>query len=797
MRKNLRNSASFRGWSAFVVVFFLALSGLEAQSHLLSIDSASSVGGLYAVQVARFGPVCDLESISAEMELVVDGTGGNTACDVVTNDLTNKIAVIDRGGCEFSVKVFNAQQAGAVGAIVCNNLPVTDPNGGIFSMAAGTSAELVSIPSLMLSLEDCDIIKQELGNGLVANINAREIDDQFTGTIVYEESFSCGLNGWTPLNITCASGATPTVDIWTWAEYGDVSANCFADGIGFLTTPTAWNGAAVVNSNFLDDPGADCGLGLGTGDCPILQLGGLVSPEIDLTNTPSEEDYTLSFYQGARHFGESSYFVLWSTDGGVNWDTVQLNPNIQTFDEIDPTVAELYFQAVPLTGSSGASSLQLQFLYQGDYYYWGVDDIRVTAGQVVNLAVTDWYALPPNAAVPASQVEPFDFMADVRNSGAGAAENVQLNVVIFDGQGQVVHSPSLDYGTIPPNTLDENRIFFDPFTPPGSPETYLGAYVVSSEGGELSEVDNLQEFELLVTDDLFTKELGRELRSFFPSPNLWDATEPHSAAYGNVYRTPNGGGYVVNSIECIITNPGELAGIGGSLVASIYKWEDINNDQAAQPDEREAIGQQIYTITGNENPPGQLGLISIPFDELTTPVMLEDNATYLAAVEYFAFDQTDIIFRHSTEYDYLPNLFLGDTLQFPAFTNFTGFGADLTAETYQMFGFDGQVPPVVRLRIDQSTSTNDLPDISNEFAVFPNPANDLLHVQFLLEDRTDLATVRIMDVAGKLILEDRVNNLQSLTRQYNLSTFANGTYFLQVRTATGVGTQKFVVQHEE
>jgi uncharacterized repeat protein (TIGR01451 family) len=57
-----------------------------------------------------------------DVATVTEG-GTNTLCDgeTITGDLTGKIALISRGGCYFSDKVWNAQQAGAVAAIVFNN----------------------------------------------------------------------------------------------------------------------------------------------------------------------------------------------------------------------------------------------------------------------------------------------------------------------------------------------------------------------------------------------------------------------------------------------------------------------------------------------------------------------------------------------------------------------------------------------------------------------------------------------------------------------------------------------------
>jgi subtilisin family serine protease len=61
--------------------------------------------------------------------------------------LTGKIALIERGICEFGVKVLNAQNAGAIGALVYNS-----PAGGdaLQSMGGGVVGDQVTIPSVFM-----------------------------------------------------------------------------------------------------------------------------------------------------------------------------------------------------------------------------------------------------------------------------------------------------------------------------------------------------------------------------------------------------------------------------------------------------------------------------------------------------------------------------------------------------------------------------------------------------------------------------------------------------------------------
>ncbi len=62
--------------------------------------------------------------LSGEMLLVQDDiTPARDGCEAIANDIDGKIALVERGNCDFTVKVINAQNAGAIG--VMQILPTT------------------------------------------------------------------------------------------------------------------------------------------------------------------------------------------------------------------------------------------------------------------------------------------------------------------------------------------------------------------------------------------------------------------------------------------------------------------------------------------------------------------------------------------------------------------------------------------------------------------------------------------------------------------------------------------------
>ncbi|MDJ0698766.1 MAG: hypothetical protein QNJ07_02820 [Woeseiaceae bacterium] len=148
----------------------------EAATYLgpkpaLIIDDPDELEGKYEAQPASFGPPIgtgDDDDDDYEVRLVNDGqdtlANGNPgsvtdACESIprrkARKLRGKYALIDRGGCAFTVKVANVQAAGAKGAIVANNQPTgRAPMGG--------SDPNITIPSVGISMALGDAIKAAL-----------------------------------------------------------------------------------------------------------------------------------------------------------------------------------------------------------------------------------------------------------------------------------------------------------------------------------------------------------------------------------------------------------------------------------------------------------------------------------------------------------------------------------------------------------------------------------------------------------------------------------------------------------
>ena len=157
----------------------------------IQIEEPQSLSELsFEIGTASFGTTPSQTNVEAEVTFAVtnDSENPTEGCQAIINDVNNKVALIDRGSCDFSLKVFNAQQAGAVMSIVCNIEGVDGGTGDeIINMAAGDQSENVSIPSVFMKKSDCDVIKTTIRNGQSVIISAREREAE--GAQFFDSSF--------------------------------------------------------------------------------------------------------------------------------------------------------------------------------------------------------------------------------------------------------------------------------------------------------------------------------------------------------------------------------------------------------------------------------------------------------------------------------------------------------------------------------------------------------------------------------------------------------------------------------
>ena len=156
----------------------------QANSFYLEVLDPDTISGFYQTSAANFGPPIPEDPIVGTLVQALDGSASPTeACEAIVNaaEIEGNVALIDRGNCPFVDKVSNAQEAGASAVIICNNVP-----GGTISMGGNDGS--ITIPSVMISLEDCMTLKQFLSEGVTV-----KLQDDNSSTTFFDGDFDNGI----------------------------------------------------------------------------------------------------------------------------------------------------------------------------------------------------------------------------------------------------------------------------------------------------------------------------------------------------------------------------------------------------------------------------------------------------------------------------------------------------------------------------------------------------------------------------------------------------------------------------
>lgn len=128
----------------------------------------SAIPRIPQVSPAQFGPSLNGSGVTGDVVLA-SVINGCTA--LPSGSLLGKIGLIERGGssqCTFALKVKNAQNAGAIAAIIYNNAAAAN-----FPSSMGGTDATITIPSVLITNNEGEFIKTQLNNGVAVNVTLK------------------------------------------------------------------------------------------------------------------------------------------------------------------------------------------------------------------------------------------------------------------------------------------------------------------------------------------------------------------------------------------------------------------------------------------------------------------------------------------------------------------------------------------------------------------------------------------------------------------------------------------------
>jgi extracellular elastinolytic metalloproteinase len=136
----------------------------------LTVNTPAVIAGDYTTVESGFSTankLINIGPVSGTLVYYNDNAAGTTheACVIPVNSIVGKIAVIVRGNCNFTDKVKNAQNAGAIAVVMVNNVP-GDP------IIMGGTDNTITIPAVMISQEDGNTITAQINNNVTVTLTA-------------------------------------------------------------------------------------------------------------------------------------------------------------------------------------------------------------------------------------------------------------------------------------------------------------------------------------------------------------------------------------------------------------------------------------------------------------------------------------------------------------------------------------------------------------------------------------------------------------------------------------------------
>lgn len=109
--------------------------------------------------------------------------------------------------------------------------------------------------------------------------------------------------------------------------------------------------------------------------------------------------------------------------------------------------------------------------------------------------------------------------------------------------------------------------------------------------------------------------------------------------------------------------------------------------------------------------------------------------------------------------------------------------AALNGPRSQLFNSLGLVPPTGLTTVD----------IGNFVQLYPNPAQDVLNIDFNFNEVSDV-TLTLNNIAGQVVFYQQYNQALESNQQIDISSLNAGIYFAQIKTNNGIATKRVIIQ---
>lgn len=595
-------------------------------------------------------------------------------------------------------------------------------------------------------------------------------------------TFAGGLNGWTAVGVSCSDNANGQAVAaanakWEYKANASPSGGAYA-GSEPILSPTAANGAALFNSDRLDNNGVQ-GAFL-TGSCPSPHKAYLVSPVIDLTG---ENSVILTFHQYYRNY-QARTTVEVSGNGGQTWTEFVFNQEI----ELNASTPRDSKKSIDISAvAANNAEVQIRFVFDGDYYFWIIDDVVLISSLPENSLGMDRHFYPvSNISIPQGLAagETYSFSARISNDGGNTVTNAFLKVQIVAATGgAIMWEDSIALEPLPSGTSGLVVQFPEDVT--YSPaDLAVGQYFIRYTIYQPGIVDNFptdnvrqSTFNITANNDVWQSGVLRQYtRPCFDAS--CDLLAPW--AWGSFFFVPEETVEDFRISDVVVSVAGEnaAADLNGKEI-SFFMLEILNDDffgDSTTPEDgsNTYVGAGFKSVSASDNRQ-EIPIELVDLDD--EPFILEKGAFYFA----FLSMPEGLIMGYDNQYLNYPLSLSNDNVIFTSRLFFDG--------VFQSTFRDAM--PFIKFNMLTTTVDNTpLPDYA--LTLFPNPAGNYTTMDVKLDQASNI-TITLADINGKVINFQNFQSVQNMQHTIDTSMLPNGAYVVRVATEMGTSTRKLVI----
>ena len=517
-----------------------------------------------------------------------------------------------------------------------------------------------------------------------------------------------------------------------------------------IASPTANNGFIIFDSDYYDNNGVQGAFGTGMYPCP--HVGDLRTDMIDMS---SYSDVTLKMNSYYRTFAGQA-FVDFYVNGNFN-SRVQVHSDIATNDATFTDQVALV--RVPFS-VAGNSNVQLSFVFEGTtnvingfsgYYFWMIDDLELMetpsflletvdanhGGWEVGYATTTGFGIDYTfKPLTQSAANPYMFELKVANAGAKNLNGIKMNVSVNNAIGSQVFSSSSDTTTL--DILDTATYLANQTYDPATIGVYDILYWATSDSVLSSDTIQMQ---AVITDSV----------------------------YGRDYGSPDGDWRVARY----------CGGLQLLNIFDIYNNEQVSSASAHIADYSRPgtpVYAVLYEVDTTQSPWAFIQLAQT--DDYSLQAQDIDNWINLAfkpAYSIFPGPHAIAIGGYAHPLDTFGVSTSGDAEVL--MSRIQDNGCNLGTQAFGYWYYISNTP-MIRMNFGSTwPSTVSLEKYKN-LRIFPNPAQNSLNIE-LLDPISEEIVLEIFDIAGKLVLNERIENCQIKT--IDVSHMDKGNYMLSLK----------------